>query len=160
MSERHDKARDIRIKSADIAHKRSFTRDHPNNREEDEYQDKDGNRNFIANFTKGLPHHDKDNRDVGEVKNKEYRKLLSALKSGKQEDFNKISLGGKKKIDNPQSGLAFDLEGPDAQDLKMPEAPKIRSRQATGELAELYWMALCRDVQFLEYDIILLSLKQ
>ena len=55
---------------------------------------------------------------------------------------------------NPQSALAFDLEGPDAQDLKMPPAPTIKSPQAAGEMAELYWMALCRDVPFLEYETI------
>ena len=42
----------------------------------------------------------------------------------------------------------FDLEGPDSQDIGIRKAPRINSAEADGEIAELYWMALCRDVPF------------
>jgi len=47
--------------------------------------------------------------------------------------------------------LAFDLEGPDAQAVTMPPAPRIDSAQNSAEMGELYWMALLRDVSFIDY---------
>src|SRR5206468_515291 len=46
---------------------------------------------------------------------------------------------------------AFDLEGPDSHALFQPPAPALASGQAAAELAELYWMALARDVHFADY---------
>jgi hypothetical protein len=53
------------------------------------------------------------------------------------------------KLTNPQAGLAFDLEGPDAQAVTQPPAPRFDSKQAAAEMRELYWMALARDVPFI-----------
>jgi hypothetical protein len=52
---------------------------------------------------------------------------------------------------NPQSGYAFDLEGIDSHQLTMPPAPAFASAQEAGEMVELYWMALLRDVNFDKY---------
>ena len=87
MSSRHDDARKVRKKAADIAHDRPFASEHPNNKEEEEYKDKDGHRNFIANFTKGLKHHDPGEKDAGEVVNEDYEELLEALKERKTRRF-------------------------------------------------------------------------
>lgn len=38
--------------------------------------------------------------------------------------------------------------GPDSQDIGIRPAPKIDSAEVAGEMAEVYWMALCRDVPF------------
>jgi hypothetical protein len=54
-------------------------------------------------------------------------------------------------LENPQSGLAFELEGADPQILVMPPAPCFSSEQQAAEIAELYWMALTRDVPFSRY---------
>jgi hypothetical protein len=43
------------------------------------------------------------------------------------------------------------MEGPDSHHMTMRPAPTIASREAASELAELYWMALARDVHFLDY---------
>ena len=153
---RHDDAYKIRVKAADIARDRDHTRDHSNNGEEDEYKDADGNRNFIANYTKGFRHHPKSDRDAGEVINEDYRKLLDAIDSEKPQDFENLQLGPfvpPRKLTSPQAGFAFDLEGPDAQDLSIREAPKIKDAEAAAEMAELYWMALCRDVPFGTFDV-------
>ena len=48
------------------------------------------------------------------------------------------------------AGLTFDLEGPDAQAVTMPPAPEIGSDELTSEMAEVYTMALLRDVAFTE----------
>jgi hypothetical protein len=149
---RHDDAFEIRKRAAKLAYDRDFTKNHPDNGEENKYKDLDGNRNFIANYTKGLKHHVITDRDAGEVINSDYRKLLDAIKSEKPQDFENVTLGLGRKFTNPQAGFAFDLEGPDSHDLAIRSAPKIDSAEAAGEMAELYWMALCRDVPFSKFD--------
>jgi hypothetical protein len=149
---RHDDAFEIRKKAAKLAHDRDFAKNHPDNGEEDKYKDLDGNRNFIANYTKGLKHHELTNRDAGEVINPDYRKLVDAIKSEKPQDFENLPLGLGRKFTNPQAGYGFDLEGPDSHDLAIRPAPKIDSAEAAGEMAELYWMALCRDIPFSKFD--------
>jgi hypothetical protein len=103
--------------------------------------------NFIGNYSKGLPH-----LDNGEVVPSAYQALVTAIKSGRQEDFNLIPLGGNRKLTSPQSGYAFDMEGRDAQSFVIPPAPAFRSREIAAEIAENYWMALLRDVPFTEYN--------
>lgn len=60
-------------------------------------------------------------------------------------------MGGARKLVNPQAGLAFDSEGNDPQQFTQLPAPKLTSAEAAGEMVELYWMALLRDVPFEEY---------
>src|SRR5919197_5407831 len=149
---RHNDALQIRRKAAKLAYDRDFAKTHRDNGEEDKYKDLDGNRNFIANYTKGLKHHELTNRDAGEVINPDYRKMLDAIKSKKPQDFENLTLGLGRKLTNPQAGYGFDLEGPDSHDLAIRPAPKIDSIEVAGEMAELYWMALCRDVPFSKFD--------
>ncbi len=113
---------------------------HPTNGDEQRYESK------IANYSKGLPHN-----AFGEVDLAAYGSLLAALESGSPADFEAITLGGGRKLTNPQSGLAFDLEGTDCHQLAIPAPPPFASAQQAGEAAELYWMALCRDVPFTDY---------
>jgi len=113
---------------------------HPTNGEEELYANK------IGNFSKGLPHN-----SLGEVDLAAYNKLIAALASGNPADFEAITLGLGRKLTNPQSGLAFDLEGPDSHQLAIPPAPTIASAWGAGEMVELYWMALARDVHFSDY---------
>lgn len=114
--------------------------EHPDNGDECLYP------NRIGNFSKGLPH-----QDNGEVEPEAYKALLHALKTGDPADFEKIPLGGDRKLVNPQAGLAFDLEGPDSHELTIPPAPAFASAEEAGEIVENYWMALTRDVAFSEY---------
>jgi hypothetical protein len=113
---------------------------HPNNNDEDLYPNK------LGNFSKGLPHN-----DDGTVVLSAYEALVKALNSGVPADFDAIPLGGARVLTNPQSGLAFDMEGPDAQSLVQPPAPAFASRQQAAEISENYWMALLRDVPFSQY---------
>src|SRR5439155_544382 len=103
--------------------------------------------NKIGSYSKALPHN-----QLGEVDPNAYSALLTALSTGRREDFEAIPLGLGAKLTNPQSGLAFDLEGPDSHALFQRPAPALASAEAAGELAELYWMALSRDVHFADYD--------
>jgi len=114
---------------------------HPANGDEDLYPNK------IASYSKGLPH----NAD-GTVVLSAYAAMLKALNSGSNDDFNAIPLGGDRRLTNPQSGLAFDMEGADSHALLQPPAPTFSSREQAAEISENYWMALLRDVPFAEYS--------
>ena len=50
------------------------------------------------------------------------------------------------------AGHVFDLQGPDAQSVTMPPAPAFESAEFTAEVAEVYEMALLRDVPFAQFD--------
>ncbi|HEU4833252.1 MAG TPA: vanadium-dependent haloperoxidase [Pyrinomonadaceae bacterium] len=114
---------------------------HPNNQDENIYPNK------IGNYSKGLPH----NND-GTVVLSAYNALVNAIDSGRPADFDAIPLGGTVKLTNPQSGLAFDMQGPDAHALVQPPAPAFASRQQAAEISENYWMALLRDVPYSQYS--------
>ncbi len=55
---------------------------------------------------------------------------------------------GLRAWESQSAGLAFDLEGPDAQAVTMPPAPVLGSAELTAEMAEVYVQALLRDVPF------------
>jgi len=140
-AQRRVAARRVRIDAADLA----FGRPHPDQRcngEEDDY-----GKTRIANFSKGLPHNAR-----GEVDRAAYNRFLDALKSGDFDDFERIPLGGDRPLRNPLAGLAFELEGPDGHQPSVRAAPRIDRPQNSAEAAELYWMALARDVRFTDYD--------
>src|ERR671917_244676 len=141
MIDRWEKGRAIRTAAANRAYGGPVP-DHPSNGEETSYP-------YLANFSKGLPHDEK-----GEVDPDAYRTLLRALATGRPEDFERIPLGvhpGQRLL-NPQGGLAFDLQGPDVYGLVSPPAPRIDGAENSAEMAELYWMALLRDVKFADFD--------
>ena len=73
------------------------------------------------------------------------------MASEKESDFENIPLGLGRRLTNPQSALAFDLEGADSHHMAIAPAPTIAGPRAASELAELYWMALSRDVHFSDY---------
>jgi hypothetical protein len=107
--------------------------------------------NFIGNYSKGLPHN-----ALGEVDRNAYAALLKAVSRGRPDDFESIPLGApvgrRRKLVNPQAGLAFDLEGADSHDLAICPAPALGSAEAAGEIVENYWMALARDIAFADYE--------
>lgn len=146
FSERNEarrlKAQALRQQATTIATERS----HPqriNNGEEDAY-------GYLANYHKGLPHN-----TVGEVQPSAYRAFLYALTTSDSYDFNNIPQGHSgrgRKFVSPQAGLAFDLQGPDAQALIIPPAPRIDGAENSAEMGELYWMSVLRDLNFADYD--------
>ena len=142
---RRTEARKLREEAAELAFLRPHP-DHLSNGEEVEYRRPNGEPSYIANYSKALPH----NR-FGEVDQSAYRGLLRALHSGDPDHFESIRLGRPDtgvNLTNPQAGFAFDLEGPDAQAVTVPPAPRIDEPENSGEMGELYWMALLRDVTF------------
>ena len=100
----------------------------------------------IASFTKGLPHN-----QLGEVDVKSYAALITALADGNPMLFSRIPCGGKAKLVNPQAAFAYELEGTDSHNLGMSPSPAFNSAEAAGEMVELYWQALARDIPFARY---------
>ena len=117
-------------------------------------RDEEGIPGRVACYSKGLPH---DARGVVDLK--AYEVYLRALASGKPEDFERIPLGGFVKLSDPQAAWAFDLMGPDSSQLHCPPAPAFGSAEQAGELIELYWQALARDVPFADYGSHPLTLR-
>jgi hypothetical protein len=76
---------------------------HTTNGDEQLYPDKSGS------YSKALLHD-----GYGRVNSSAYNSLITALNSGNPSDFENIILGGTVRETDPQSGLAFDLEGTDA----------------------------------------------
>lgn len=115
--------------------------DHPSNGDETRYP------NRIANYSKSLPHN-----SFGEVDPVAYASLLRAVNTGAAKDYDAILLGGPNLLTSPQGGLSCDLEGADAAAIAVPPPPALASAEAASEGVELYWAALMRDVDFLDYE--------
>ena len=103
--------------------------------------------NKIASFTKCLMHD-----GLGQVNLNSFATLTKALKSRNPDDFEEIKLQSGRKLVNPQAGLSYDLEGWDSNASVMTPPPTFSSDEMSGEIIENYWMALCRDVSFLDYE--------
>lgn len=109
---------------------------------------------FPGNFRKGLEHAKdgflKDDRD--------YQAYRCAILTGIPENLDHIQTPeppnglGRRKWESPSAGFVFDLEGPDAQAIAMPPAPKLDSPELAAEMAEVYAMAALRDIAFANFN--------
>ncbi|PZD72660.1 hypothetical protein C1752_03496 [Acaryochloris thomasi RCC1774] len=102
-----------------------------------------------GNFRKGLEH----SEDGFLVDPRDYQTYRSAIRSGLPDELDTVpvppTMGqGRRKWESPGTGFVFDLEGPDAQAITMPPAPKLDSAELAAELAEVYAMAKLRDTRF------------
>lgn len=136
---RADKARQIRYAAADFQRSQTLGT-HPDNGDEVRYS------NRIASYSKALPHN-----TLNEVNLTSYNQMINALTTGKAADFEAITLGGTRKLVNPQSSYHYTLEGADSHALDIPPAPQFSSAEVAAEMGELYLMALARDVYFGDY---------
>jgi membrane-associated phospholipid phosphatase len=137
---RAGEAYELRVAAADYGRKQKRST-HRDNGDETRFPAK------WASYTKALPHD-----AIGHVVPEAYAAYLAALHSGNHEEMERIPLGGYTKLANPHAALAFDLMGPDAQQLTCPAPPPMHSEERAAELVELYWHALLRDVRFADYD--------
>jgi hypothetical protein len=101
---------------------------------------------------------------IGLVNLNAFQSFKRALNSENPTDFENITMGGTRKLNGPQGGLAVGLEGsdgvqfgnapcPDNQEnaVVVPPAPALTSAAYGTELIELYWASLLRDVAFTDY---------
>lgn len=132
---------------------------------------------YLMSFTKGLPHNietgliknpdhfqflvkgidsgdSRDFRDtpLGNEENIGHPDTCKIPKEGWRSEKAKTSNNGGnvdvRAWESQSAGLAFELEGPDAQAVTMPPAPSLGSAELTAEMAEVYIQALLRDVPF------------
>jgi hypothetical protein len=75
-----------------------------------------------------------------------------AINSGDFAAFERVPMASKKKLVNPLCAAGCDLQGFDPCQFVEPAAPRLNSAQGAGEMIELYWMALARDVPFAQWD--------
>lgn len=120
--------------------RRSPSIEHVGNGDEELYP------NLLGSFTKGLPHN-----NIGEVLPQAYAALLRAVKSGRADDFEAIPTVERAKFVSPLASYAVLMEGFDPCSYRVPPAPKFSSALQAAEMAEVYWMALARDVPFTDY---------
>ena len=154
---RADRAYEIRHNAA-LQRKKSSLPAQLTNGDEERYP------NRIGNYSKALPHN-----ALGEVEPKAYNALLHAMATGKPADFEAVPGAGVGLIEiadpqaplpfgftvkqsNPQAAFAFELEGADSHQLGIAAPPAFASEEQAGEMTELYWHALTRDVPFSQYN--------
>ncbi len=139
---RADESQEIRINAAN-GERKVHIPNRPTNGDQNRYADQ------ANTYTKGLPHD-----SFGRVDLNAFATLVNALNTGEPEDFENVILGGTRKLNGPQGGYAFDLEGRDACQFGaplVPPAPALASDLNAAELLEHYWASLLRDVPFTQY---------
>jgi len=112
--------------------------------------------NFVGSFSKGLQH----DSIRGEVNPNSYNAFRNALDVGSFAAIESLATGGhlgcpdpgrQRRFANPASSYAFELESKDSHQYRIRAAPAFNSAEEAGEMVELYWMALLRDVNFNSY---------
>ncbi len=161
-TDRAEESYKVRVAAAELARSRGVE-PAVNNGEEEQFPT-----TLLGSFTKGLYHND--NSTVADPE--DFAAFVSATNSGDPDEIAQLNLGPPRDKDgvlqwrssiarenkvclrgweSMGAGLAYDLEGPDAQSVVMPPAPTLDSDELVAEMAELYLMALARDIPFTEY---------
>lgn len=100
-----------------------------------------------GSYHKVLPHDAN-----GFVDTAAYNTLRGAVATGTFAAFEAVPVAAGARILNPLAAIAFNLEGPDNAAIGVPEPPPaLNTPERAAEAAELYWMALCRDIPFPNY---------
>jgi hypothetical protein len=108
---------------------------------------------FAAQYSK-LLEHDQDSGILTVNGQKAYMQFVKAMSTGLQADFNAIQFapdGTLRLLVDPQSGLAWSMQGKDSGLCAMPLPPSITSPQGAADMIETYLLAICRDVNFADY---------
>jgi hypothetical protein len=100
----------------------------------------------IGSDTRGLPHNQR-----GEVDLAAWAWLLRALDTQREQDLERVPLGGVRKLVQPLGTLAVNLTGLATPQHSVPPAPTLASAERAAEAVEAYWQSLLRDVPFWEY---------
>ena len=148
---RREAAFEGRVSAARMARDRVHP-DHTANGDEQRY----ATAHYPMSFTKGLNH----NSATGLVDDKgHFEAFRQAIDEGWIEPFtSRVPVPtpprgkGRRKWEAPTAGVVYDLEGPDAQAVTMPPAPELCSDELTFEMAEVYELAILRDVSFSQFQ--------
>lgn len=127
-------------------------------------EEQDHGPEYPANFTKGLLHDANGLLERGE----DYRCFVEAINAPDPTLFEKhVEGAGDRSVtfhctpdvpckqptrwrgwESPRAGHVYELEGPDAGAVGMAPAPRVGSSELAAEMAEVYALALLRDVPF------------
>ncbi|MDJ0508487.1 MAG: phosphatidic acid phosphatase [Crocosphaera sp.] len=155
LKERRKEAKELRQDTSQEAFNEFITEAPENNGDRQRFQNdpinvNDRKVNFFGfgSYTKALKHN-----EIGLVEPESFQSLLKAISEGTQEGFEEIILGGgvRKQV-NPLNAYSFQLIGNDSQGARMAPAPAFDSSNIAVDMVERYWMALCRDVRFDQYE--------
>ena len=147
---RKEEAYRIRAEAAELARSRSHP-EHRANPDEHRY----ASANYAMSFTKGLRHCSK----TGLVADrKHFEAFRKAINEAMIDPFtlnvpvSSMEKGAtRRKWEAPTAGVVYDLQGPDAQAVTMAPAPELGSAELAYEMAEVYELALLRDVPLTEF---------
>lgn len=107
--------------------------------------------NYAMSFTKGLAH----DAQTGLVDDPaSFEAFRKAIDDGFVDAFTlrvPVSTQKQRPWEAPTAGLVFDLQGPDSQAVTMAPAPALSSDELVYEMAEVYELALLRDVPLNEF---------
>ncbi len=81
----------------------------------------------------------------------EFRVFRRELLRGRRNRFLGRVSAGAKGLKNPEGAHLIALYGKDSSQYRMPPSPAVGSLEFASEMAELYWLALARDIPFSEY---------
>ena len=140
-------AQQVRTNATELA----ADRPHPNHRANSDEQ-RYASANYAMNFTKGLEH----DCATGLVYDAEdFRAFRSAIDLGFVDAFTtsvRTSTQKERMWEAPTAGLVYELEGPDPQAVTMPPAPALGALELAYEMAEVYELALLRDVPLVDFS--------
>lgn len=132
---------EVRVAAAELARDRNRIT-HQANGDEQAY----ASANYAMSFTKGLKH----DMATGLVADPEhFRAFRQAIDAGFVDPFTAsvpAEMAPGRPWEAPTCGTVHDLQGPDAQAVTMPPAPGLGSGELAFEMAEVYELALLRDV--------------
>lgn len=144
---RQTKAKQVR----DTASQMAYDREHPahqSNGDEQRY----ASAHYAMSFTKGLEH----SKKTGVIEYPDdYDNFRAAIDNGDVDAFTTSVRSSHKKCrkwEAPTAGLVYDLQGPDSQAVTMAPAPALGSKELCYEMAEVYELALLRDVNLNEFS--------
>lgn len=103
---------------------------------------------YLASFTKTLPCN-----EFGEVDPSAMQALIAAMASGAPVDFDAIPQANtaQRRLANPQGAFKIEPSGLDGHASRIAPSHPFNSAQLAGEMVELYWQAIVRDVPFEDY---------
>lgn len=144
---RQTEAKRIRENANQMAYDRKYPK-HQSNGDEERY----AAAKYAMSFTKGLEH-DSQN---GLIKNADdFKAFRAAIDNGYVDAFTTSvpSASSKKRMwEAPTAGLVYDLQGPDSHAVTMPPAPALGTDEMAYEMAEVYELALLRDIPLSEFN--------
>ncbi|MEO1223193.1 MAG: vanadium-dependent haloperoxidase [Pseudomonadota bacterium] len=146
--DRAESAYRVRVEAAEAARHRTHPV-HTANPDEERY----GFAHYLMSFTKGLEH----DTNLGVVADPAHFKAFrTCIDEGFAEPFtSRVFVPTKlerRQWEAPTAGVVFDLEGPDAQAVTMAPAPELCSDELTFEMAEVYELALLRDIHLASFN--------